>query len=100
MESTQTEGRSAKGRKGPDKQELVTKPEIIKAGIDNLVTLHHHAGSAAETLNDAVKALAEKSGYNASAVRKFMLARAGEKYEEMKKLAEQQLELFEEVGER
>ena len=99
MEQTQTEGRRATGRKGPDKQELVTKPDVIKKGIDNLVTLHHHAAAASEQLNDAVKALAEKSGYNASAVRKFMLARAGEKYEEMKKLAEQQLELFSEVGE-
>jgi len=100
MESTQTEGRKTRGRKNPDRQEAITQPDVVKDRIDELVKLYSAAGEAQEQFNDAVKTCAEKSGYNASAVRKFVLARAGEKYEEAKKLAAQQMELFDEVGEK
>lgn len=99
METPGTETRKATGRKNADKQEAVTQPKIVKERIDELVTLYNAAGEAQAKFNDGVKATAEKSGYNASAVRKFVLARAGEKYAEAKRLAEQQMELFDEVGE-
>ena len=104
METPQagTEGktpRRARGRKDASKQEGVTVPEAVKARIDELVTLYKATQTASEDFSSAVKAVAEKSSYNAAAIRKFVVARSGEKFAEAKKLAEQQMELFDEVGE-
>ncbi len=92
-------GRRIHGRKDENKQEGVTVPEKVKEGIDELVTLYRAQHTAAEDFSAAVKAVAEKSNYNAAAVRKFVVARAGEKFAEAKRLSEQQMELFDEVGE-
>lgn len=91
--------RTAKARINPDKQEAVQQPKVVEDQIDELVTLHHKAASAQEALNDAIKATAEKAGYLASVVRKVVVARAGEKWEEKHREAAQQLELFDQVGE-
>jgi hypothetical protein len=99
MEGTQTEARkSATGRKGKDKQEAVTKPEVVASRIGELVNLYNKAGEASDALNDGIKTAAKDSGYNAANVRKFVIARAGEDFAEKKRDAEQQLELFDEVG--
>lgn len=103
METPQagTEGktRRARGRKDASKQEGVTVPDAVKARIDELVTLYKATQTTSEDFSSAVKAVAEKSSYNAAAIRKFVVARSGEKFAEAKKLAEQQMELFDEVGE-
>lgn len=91
--------KGAKARVGADKQEAVQKPKIIKDRIDELVNLKERADDAAERYSDGIKRAAEDSGYLASVVKKFVTARAGEKFEEKKRECEQQLELFEEVGE-
>lgn len=88
-----------KGRKDEAKQELVTQPEMVEKCIDELVRLHNAAAGAANDLSEAIKSTAEKSGYNAAAIRKLVVARAGEKFLETKRLIEQQMELFDEVGE-
>ena|SRR5258708_16634648 len=92
-------GRRARGRKDENKQEGVTVPSKVKDAIDELVVLYRAQHAAAEDFSAAVKAVAEKSNYNAAAIRKFVVARAGEKFQEAARLAEQQLELFNEVGE-
>lgn len=89
----------AKGRMDADKQPAVKKAEVIAERIDELVRLHKAAGEAAEDAKSAITKAAEDSGYLASAVRKIVTARAGEKFEEKHREVEQQLELFEEVGE-
>lgn len=86
-----------KARINPDKQEAVQRPDLVEEAIDELVTLHHKAASAQEALNDAIKATAEKAGYLASVVRKVVVARAGEKWEEKHREAAQQLELFDKI---
>ena len=97
--SAQTEQRrSTTGRKDKNKQEAVTKPTIIGACIAELVHLYNKAGEASAALNDGIKKAAKDSGYNAANVRKFVVARAGEDFAEKKRDAEQQLELFDEVG--
>jgi hypothetical protein len=97
---THVEGkRKVRGRKDEQKQEQVTQPGIVKEHINELVKLYAASGESATALSDAIKVAAEKSGYNASAVKRFVVARAGEKFAEAKRLAEQQMELFEEVGE-
>ena len=91
--------RGAKGRMDGDKQPAVQQPKIISERIDELVRLKTKADDAAESFADGIKKAAEDSGYLASVVRKFVVARAGEQFEEKKRQCEQQLELFEEVGE-
>lgn len=98
---TATEGRTRKprGRKDESKQELVTQPKIVGELIDELVRLHTRSAEASNDLSEAIKSAAEKSGYNAAAIRKLVVARAGEKFAEAKRMVEQQMELFDEVGE-
>jgi hypothetical protein len=82
-----------------DKQPAAQQPQVIADRIDELVKLKGAADDAAESYADSITKAAEDSGYLASVVRKFVTARAGEKFEERKRECEQQLELFEEVGE-
>jgi hypothetical protein len=92
--------RKPRGRKDADKQEAVTKPQVVEKRIVELVQLHIAAHDASEAESDAIKKCAEDSGYNASAIKKFIVARAGDKFLEKKRDCEQQMELFEEVGEK
>jgi ABC-type branched-subunit amino acid transport system substrate-binding protein len=96
-----TEGtqRKVRGRKDADKQEAITQPEVVSEKIDELVRLYGASQSAGVEFSDAVKAAAEASGYNVAAIRKFVVARAGENFAEKKRDLAQQLELFEECGE-
>lgn len=89
---------SGKGRMDADKQPAVKKPEIIAERIDELVDLHSKAGEAAERAKEAITKAAEDAGYLASAVRKIVVAKAGEKFEEKHREVEQQFELFEELA--
>lgn len=88
----------AAGRKG-GKQEAVTRPDMVAERIDQLERLAVKANEAAKDLSDAIKKVAEDSGYNAAAIKSLVAARVGDKFEERKRGAEQQLELFNEVGE-
>jgi len=97
--STEGTQRKVRGRKDADKQETVTKPDIVGEKIYSLVILYKASQSAGAEFGDAVKAAAEASGYNAAAIRKFVVARAGENFAEKKRDLEQQMELFDEVGE-
>jgi hypothetical protein len=92
-------GKADKGRTGRDGQEAVLQPGIIVDAIDNLEKLYVKSQEAGKDLNNAIKKVAEKSGYLASNIRAFVAARVGDKFADKKRDAEQQLELFEEVGE-
>jgi len=94
-----TEPRTRKARGREDRgQEAVIKLDPIKSQVDELVQLHRKAAEANDQYGEAIKATAEKSGLLASVVRKFVAARAGEKFTEEKKKAEQLSLLFEDVG--
>jgi hypothetical protein len=71
----------------------------LKENIGELVTLYIQQQDSAARCSDAIKAAAEKSGLLANVVRKFVKARAGEKFEEAKRTVEQLSLVFEEVGE-
>lgn len=88
----------ARGRKDAYGQEAVTRPEIIEERIDELVQGYTAAKEAAEQSSEAIKKAAEDSGYNTKAVRALVLARASDSVQERRRDAEQQLELFNEVG--
>lgn len=92
---------SVPGRKtsARDSQESVVRPEqLTPAVINSLVADFKHAAEAADTLSEGIKAAAEKAGIQATVLRKFITARAGDKFEEKKRDAAQLNLIFEEVG--
>lgn len=100
FQETETGGkRGTRGRKDNDGQEATIKTKVIKDKMDELLTLQTKAENASARFSDAIKAVAESSGINAGALRKFVTARAGEKFEERKRDCEQLSLLFEEIGE-
>lgn len=92
------EVKGASGRKGRDGQEAVTKPQVVRDAIGELETLLKKSQLAESALNDAIKKVAQESGYLASAIKKLVKARVGDSFVDKKRDAEQQLELFSEVG--
>lgn len=88
----------ANGRMDADRQPAVKKPEIVAKRLDELVELHHKAAAAAERAKEAITKCGEDSGFLASAVRKLVTAKAGDKFEEKHREVEQQVELFDEAA--
>ena len=87
------------GRMDADKQPAVKKPQIIAKRLDELVELQNKAAAAGERAKDAITKAAEDSGFLASAVRKLVTAKAGDKFEAKHREVEQQKELFDEAAE-
>lgn len=90
-----TKGR---GRQGAGKQTGVKQPKVVADRIDELVDLTVKSKTAKEKLDEAITKCAEDSNYLAVAVKKFVTARAGEKFEEKHREIDQQAELFDKVG--
>ena len=90
--------KGARGRKDAEGQEAVPQTKPVKDRINDLIALKVKADEAADKFNDAIKAVAEKAGLLASVVRKFVNARAGEKYEEESRKVEQLSLIFEVIG--
>lgn len=88
-----------KGRMDADKTPAVKQPKVISERLDELVRLHQKAKTATEAAADAITKAGEDSGYLASSVKKLVVAKAGDKFEEKHREVEQQHELFDEVGE-
>lgn len=86
--------KSGLGRKDSQGQEAVIKLDQVKDKVDYLVGLYKTATSASADLNDGIKAIAEKSGLLASVVRKYVVAKAGDKFEEKAREVEQLSLLF------
>lgn len=72
--------------------------DLVKEGIEDLIQLKVVADDASKEFADAIKATAEKSGVLASALRRFVIARAGEKFADRKRECEQLSLLFDEIG--
>jgi hypothetical protein len=89
----------ARGRKNSEGQEAIIYTTKAKNEIERLIKLKTKSEEAAEDFNNAVKHVAEQAGIQAGVLRKFVNARAGEKYEDEKRRCEQLALLFEEVGE-
>ncbi len=95
---TKTGRRKRTGRSDAG-QEEVTKPKEMVKKLPHLVRLKKAADEAAAQLGDAIKKVAEDTGYNAANVRALVAAKAGENYGKVYRNVEQQHELFSEVGE-
>lgn len=95
-------GPQTRGRRGNDGQEQVPEPSVVESSMTRLLQLYAEAEGAKEVLSDAVKKCAEKSGFNAGAIKKFVKARADDdddNFSLRKREAQQLVLLFEQVGE-
>jgi hypothetical protein len=106
MQTELTNAKRGNGRASPHgrKDQTTGQEEAItlrpiKDGIEELVNLYVQQQQSAARCSDAIKAAAEKSGLLANVVRKFVKARAGDKFEEVKRTVEQLSLVFEECGE-
>lgn len=90
---------SARGRKDKLGQETIVDLKPVKERLEYLKDLYKKSKSSSTEFSDAVKATAEKSGLIASQVRKFVIAKASDKAQEVKREAEQLALLFDETGE-
>lgn len=99
-EVTKGNGRtSPRGRKSQTTgQEEAIHLQPIKDSIDDLVVLYIQAQESAARCSDGIKAASEKSGLLANVLRKFVKARAGDKFEEARRTVEQLSLVFEECG--
>jgi hypothetical protein len=86
----------ARGRKDRG-QEAVIKLESLQTRVPELVALKQKADDASQAFNDAIKNTAESSGLLAATVRKYVKARAGDKFEDEKTKAQQLALCFEEI---
>lgn len=86
------------GRMDADRQPAVKKAEVVAKRLDELVELHNKAATASERAKEAITKCAEDSGFLASAVRKLVTAKAGDKFEEKHREVEQQHELFDKAS--
>ena len=91
-------GRRIRARKDKDGQEAIIKIGEVRDKIGYLIDMHNKAKDAGTDYGDAVKATAERAGISSSVLRKFVAARAGEKFDECAKEVEQLSLCFEEVG--
>lgn len=88
------------GRTDRSGQEAVIELGRVKENIQTLVDLYKLHEESGKDLNEGIKATAEKSGLLASTIRKFVVARAGERFAEKAREVEQLALVFEEVGEK
>jgi hypothetical protein len=79
----------ARGRKDNSGQAAVINLEKLVVKSDELVKLYNKASDAATDFSEAIKAVAEKAGLNASTVRKYITAKAGDKYDDTKEKIKQ-----------
>lgn len=90
-------GTRARGRKDSDGQAAVVKLEALSVKVDELVKLHNTMSNAATDFGEAVKAVAEKAGLNAATVRKYVAARAGDKFDDTREKIRQLALVFDEI---
>jgi hypothetical protein len=81
-----------------DHQEAIIKLDALSAAVlGTLVADYKHACEAGDTFSDGIKAQAEKAGIQSSVLRKFVVASAGENFDDKKRDAMQLSLLFEET---
>lgn len=90
--------RNVKGRQDSSKQEKTIEVKKLDEKMDHLVSLHTACKEASTNFSDAIKAVAESSGLQASVVRRFVAAKAGDNFGDRKRDAEQLALVFEEVA--
>jgi hypothetical protein len=91
-------GTKARGRKSADGQEQVIKLKPMREALVNLLALKDEKDSAAAAFNEAVKAVAVRANLNASAVKKLVVAKSGDDFDDRNRIVQQTAELFSEFA--
>jgi hypothetical protein len=81
--------KKARGRKDSEGQEAVIREKPLKDALAELQTLHEKSDAAHDKLNDAIKAVAEKSGMQSKVIRKAVFAKHADEIEEVEREVEQ-----------
>lgn len=89
----------AEGRKSADGSAAVLRPKTVMQAGKELMSLFKRKQEANAAYNAAAKAVAERSGFNTSAITRIVNASARAKFEDVKRHIEQTNLLFEECGE-
>lgn len=97
---TETATPRVRGRKAgtADHQESTIEVGVVRERMDHLINCHMAMDLAQTEYSEAVKSVAERAVIQASVLRKFVAARAGEKFGDKRRECEQLSLLFEEVG--
>lgn len=99
LDDADLKGTKPQGRKDSDGQAMViTLDKLTPKVITHLVELRHHLDAVSGDFNDAIKAKAEEAGILAATLRKFIDAKAGEKFSEKKEKVLQLSLVFEKLG--
>lgn len=101
MEQAQLPGttRKSTGRKSSDGTEQVIRYEDITKGSADVMKLFRKSEAEKNNLNDAIKALSERSGTNTSVLKKLFKASYNGNFEDVKRDIDQAADLFETIGE-
>jgi len=91
-------GRKISAHKDADGQEAVIKVRELAEKVDHLVQLANAASDASTAYGEAVKAIAEKAGLQASVVRKFIAAKVSDNFDDKKRDCEQLQLCFDEIA--
>lgn len=89
--------RRGRGKKDKGGQERVVQLEFLVTAQNDLGVLYAQLKEKREAFNAAVKKAAEKCGLNAANVRAFVVAKAGDLYEDELRKAEQKAMLLAEM---
>lgn len=82
------------GRKDRTGQETVKSITVLNDDMEKLTKLYSDLSDAQTDLSAAIKKTAEKSGFLASVVRRLVVAKAGDKFDEIKRQVDQLGEAF------
>lgn len=89
----------ANGRKNGDGTEETIKIKPIKDAVADAMKLYHKFETAKIDFNECIKGIAERSNANSSTLKKLISSSAKGKFEDTRRMVEQQQVIFEEVGE-
>jgi len=78
--------------------QLLVDIDAVDANLAHLLTLYQSAKLSADDLSAAIKTTAEKAGVHPAALRRYVSARASEKYQEKRAEAAQLQLMFEEIA--
>jgi hypothetical protein len=92
--------RRAKGRVSAEKQEQVCDSEAVKARLGELERAWTRSQEATADLGAVIKAVAEKAGYNAGPLRRFLNARMKDKLLDVERDNDQFTQLMLDLGEK
>lgn len=79
----------ARGRKDSTGTEGVIKTTPLKKNLKDACTLAIKKQEAAQKFNDKIKAIAEQTSMQSSVVRKAVMAKVGDKFEDLERDTEQ-----------